>query len=94
MEPPNRIIGARKKKGRIVNGVQMPARYPPGRVAMEEIVKYRRDGGYLIPKAPFYRLCQEIVGSLAFDQQFRWQRSAVEALQVATEEFLVLTMAG
>ena len=59
---------------------------------MAEIIKYRRDGGSLIPKAPFYRLCQEIVSDLALEQQFRWQRSAVEFLQVAAEVFLVLTM--
>ena len=35
---------------------------------MAEIVKYRCDGGYLIPKAPFYyRLCQEIVSDLALE---------------------------
>jgi len=59
---------------------------------MAEIIKYRRDAGYLTPKAPFYRLCQEIVSDLALKQQFRWQRSAVECLQVAAEEILVMTM--
>jgi len=63
-------------------------------VAIGEIIEYRRDGGYLIPKAPFYRLCQEIVSDLALEQQFRWQRSAVECLQVAAEEFLVIKMTG
>jgi histone H3/H4 len=91
--PPTRYLG-RKRAGRVVSGVQQPARYPTGRVAMAEIIKYRRDGGYLIPKAPFYRLCQEIVSDLALEQQFRWQRSAVECLQVAAEEFLVMTMTG
>ena len=61
---------------------------------MPEIIKYRRDGGYLIPKGPFYRLCQEIVSDLALEQQFRWRRAAVECLQVAAEEFLVMTMTG
>jgi len=61
---------------------------------MAEIIKYRRDGGYLIPKAPFYPLCQEIVSDLALEQQFPWQRSAVECLQVVAEEFLVMTMTG
>ena len=61
---------------------------------MAEIIKYRRDGGYLIPKAPFYRLCQEIVSDLAPERQFHWQISTAECLQVAAEEFLVLTMTG
>jgi len=59
---------------------------------MAEIIKYRCDGGYLIPKAPFKCLFQEIVSDLALEQQFRWQRSAVECHQVAAQEFLVITM--
>jgi len=51
----------RKRARRVVGGVPQLARYPTGRVAMVEIIKDRRDGGYLIPKAPFYCLCQEIV---------------------------------
>ena len=89
--PPTRRLG-RKGAGTVVGGVQQPARYPTGRVAMAEIIKYRRDGGYLIPKGPFYRFCQEIVSDLALEQQFRWQRSAVEWLQVEAEEFMVMTM--
>ena len=91
--PPTRHLG-RKRAGSVVGGVQQPARYPTSRVAMAGIIKSRRDGGYLIPKASFYRLCQEIVSDLALEQQFRWQRSAVECLQVAAEEFLVMTMTG
>jgi len=61
---------------------------------MAEIIKYHREGGYLIPKAPYYCLCQEIVSDVALEQQFRWQRSAVECLQRAVEEFLVMTITG
>jgi len=84
----------RKKAGRKVNGVQRPARYPPGGRGMAEIIKYCRDGGYLIPKAPFYRLVQEIVAGMSLPQTVCWQRSAVECLQVAAEQFLVMTMTG
>jgi len=91
--PPTRHLG-RKRAGRVVGGVQQPALYPTGRVAKAEIIKYCSDGAYLIPKAPFYRLCQEIVSHLALEQQFRWQRSAVECLPVAAEEFLVMAMTG
>ncbi|KAG0128948.1 hypothetical protein HOY82DRAFT_471147, partial [Tuber indicum] len=62
--------------------------------AMAETVKYRRDGGYLIPKAPFYYLCQENVANMPLQQQLRWQRSAVECLQVTAEEYLVMNMAA
>jgi len=84
----------RKRAGRVDNGVQRPARYPTSRVAMEEIIKHRRDGGYLIPKASFYPLCQEIVRDLELLQRLRWQSSAVECLQVEAEKFLVMTMTG
>ena len=72
--PPTRHLG-RKRARRVVGGVQQPARYPTRRVAMAEIIKYRRHGGYLIPKAPFYWLCQEIVSDLALEQQFCWHSS-------------------
>jgi len=67
--PPTRHLG-RKRAGRVVGGIQQPARYPTSRVVMAEIIKYCPDGGYLIPKAPFDHLCQEIVSDLALDQQF------------------------
>jgi len=91
--PPTRHLG-RKRARRVVGEVQLPARYSTGRVAIAEIIKYRRDGAYLIPKAPFFRLCQEIGSDLALKQQFRWQRSAVECLRVAAEEFPVMTKTG
>jgi len=83
-----------QRAGRVVGRVQQLARDPTGRVAMVEIINYRRDGGYLIPKALFYRLSQEMVSDLALEQQFPWQRAAVECLQVAAEEFLVIAMTG
>jgi len=91
--PPTRHLG-RKRAGRVVGGLQQAARYPTGRMAMAEIINYGRDRGYLIPKAPFYSLCLEIVSDLALDQQFRWQRSGVECRQLAAEEFLVMAMTG
>jgi hypothetical protein len=42
--PPTRQLG-QKRAGRVVGGIQQPARYPSGRVAMAEIIKYRQDGG-------------------------------------------------
>jgi len=45
-------------------------------------------------KAPFHGLSQEMVSDLALDQQFAWQRAAVECLQVAAKEFLVMAMTG
>jgi len=58
--PPTQDLG-RNRAGRVVGSIQQPARYPTGRVAMAEIIKYRCDGAYLISKAPFSSPCQEIV---------------------------------
>jgi len=82
--PPTRHLGW-NRAGRVVGGVQQPARYPTGTVAMAEIIKYCRDGRYLMPQAPCYRLCQEIVPDLALEQQFCSQRLAVEYLQVTAK---------
>jgi len=89
--PPTQHRG-RKRPGRVVVGVPRPDRYPTSGVALSEIFKYHRHGGYLILKAPFHRLCEEIGSDWALEQQFRWQRSAVEYRQVAAEEFLLMTM--
>ena len=84
----------RKRAGRVIGWEQRPALYPSGRFTIAEIIKYSWDGGYLISKIPFYRLCQEIVGDLELGQRFRWQISAVECLLGAVEEFMVMTMPG
>jgi len=89
--PPTWHLGL-QRGGRVVGEVHQPARYPTGRVAMAEIIKYGRNGGYLIPKARFHCLCHEIVSDLALEQQFSGERSAVEYLQVAAEEFLLMTI--
>jgi len=91
--PPTRHLGWKRGR-RVVGGVQPLARYPTGTVGMAELIKYYHDGGYLISQALFYGLCPEIVSDLALEQQFRWQRSAVECLHVAAEELLVMTMTG
>jgi len=61
---------------------------------MAEIIVYCREGGYLLPKAPFYCIGQEIVAGMALPQIFHWQKAAAEGLQVVTEQFLVMTMTG
>ncbi len=42
----------------------------------------------IIPKAPFSRLVREITVDLDIVQQYRFQRSALEALQEAAEAFI------
>lgn len=62
-------------------------RYRPGTVALREIRRYQRSNDLLIAKLPFQRLVREIAGKI--QGGFRFQPSAVLALQEASESYLV-----
>ncbi len=62
-------------------------RYRPGTVALREIRKYQRSTCFLLRRAPFWRLVREIAQDHKTD--LRWTSAALEALQEATEAFLV-----
>ncbi|KAH9387882.1 hypothetical protein TYRP_009081 [Tyrophagus putrescentiae] len=65
-------------------------RYRPGMFALREIRAYQNSGRLLLPKAPFQRLVRSIAEDrLKVDQTFRFQLSALEALQEAAEAYLV-----
>jgi histone H3 len=61
-------------------------RYKPGQAALREIRTLQLQTNLLIPKLPFSRLVREI----AYDYQsdIRFTKSGMEALQVATEDYL------
>ena len=67
--------------------VKKPHRYRPGTVALREIRKYQKSTELLIRKMPFQRLVREI--SLDFGPDYRFQSSALMALQEAAESYLV-----
>ncbi|KAI7844413.1 hypothetical protein COHA_002007 [Chlorella ohadii] len=64
----------------------------PGVLALQEIRKYQRGGTdatrHLIPRAPFWRLCREILGN-QLSGDYRWSVQGVTALQEAAEAYLV-----
>ena len=70
-------------------GVRKPRRYRPGTVALRQIRKYQTSTELLIRKLPFQRLVREVVWSLWKDKQYRFQSTALLALQEACEAFLV-----
>mmetsp|Transcript_35247 Transcript_35247/g.69158 ORF Transcript_35247/g.69158 Transcript_35247/m.69158 type:complete len:137 (+) Transcript_35247:246-656(+) len=72
-------------------GASRPHRYRPGTRALQEIRKYQRSTSLLIRKLPFARLVREIANEhyARPGMEFRWQGSAIEALQEAAEEHLV-----
>ncbi|KAI9183973.1 centromeric DNA-binding histone H3-like protein cse4 [Blastocladiella emersonii ATCC 22665] len=67
-------------------------RYRPGTVALREIRKYQKTTDLLLRRLPFSRLVREITDDLMPTQQFRWQASALGALQEAAESYIVHLM--
>ena len=62
-------------------------RYKPGTVALREIRRYQKTAELLIRKLPFSRLVREVAQD--FKTDLRFQRSAIGALQEASENFLI-----
>ena len=69
-------------------GVKKPYRYRPGTVALREIRAYQKSTELLIRKLPFQRLVREIVQQ-NHGSQYRFQSTALLALQEASEDYLV-----
>jgi histone H3 len=64
-----------------------PHRYRPGTRALKEIRKYQKSYDLLIRKLPFQRLVREIAQEFRCD--YRFQSTAILALQEAAEAYLV-----
>ena len=84
----NRLM-ARKHPRKPKGKVKKPYRYRPGTVALREIRKYQTSTELLIRKLPFQRLVKEVVRNLFPKESYRFQSTAVLALQEASESFLV-----
>ena len=68
--------------------VRKPRRFRSGTVALREIRKYQRSTELLIRKLPFQRLLREIVFDMK-KKDYRFQSTAILAMQEAAESFLV-----
>jgi len=64
-----------------------PHRFRPGTVALREIRKYQKSTDLLIRKLPFQRLVREIAND--FKTDLRFQSHAIQAMQEASEAYLV-----
>ena len=69
--------------------VKKPHRYRPGTVALREIRKFQKSTAFLLRKLPFQRLVKEITQSYEYHKQFRFQTTALMALEEAAEAYLV-----
>lgn len=61
----------------------------PGMAALREIKRYQKSFDLLCKKRPFARLVREISNEVTKGAEYRWQASAILALQEATEAHLV-----
>ena len=87
---PSQLTGDGKVyKGQRKGRVRKPRRYRPGTVALREIIRYQKSTELLIRKIPFQRLVREIVTSLFPNESYRFQSTALLALQEASEDYLL-----
>ncbi|KAL9649654.1 hypothetical protein ABK040_003331 [Willaertia magna] len=77
---------SKKMPKRPTAALKRPHRYKPGTIALCEIRRYQKSTKFLIGKLPFKRLVREIAEGL---KGGRFQADAVEALQEASEAYLV-----
>jgi len=78
---------AARRSAPSAGGCKKPHRYRPGTVALREIRRYQKSTELLIRKLPFQRLVREICDGIKED--YRWQSSAILAMQEACEQYLV-----
>ena len=78
---------AARKSAPATGGVKHARRFRPGTVALREIRRYQKSTELLMRKLPFQRLVREIASE--FKSDLRFQRSAIAALQEATEAYMV-----
>ena len=62
-------------------------RFRPGTVALREIRRYQKSTNLLIPRAPFLAVARFIAQEI--NPKYRFQASALAALQSATEDYMV-----
>lgn len=74
-------------KGAQKYGMKKAHRYRPGTVALREIRKYQKSTELLIRKLPFQRVVKMLTTEIKSNIRFR--STAIDALQHATEAFLV-----
>jgi len=66
---------------------EFSGRYRPGFKALKEIRKFQKSTDLLIHRLPFARLVREI--TLEFHHSLQWQNTALEALQYASEDYII-----
>lgn len=82
-------------RGKHIEGVKIKPRAAPGELALKEIQKLQKGRELLIPRMSFHRVVRELTHNILAergvveDAGFRYQAAALEALQEASEAYLV-----
>lgn len=84
---PRLLLAQKAAQVATAGGMKKPHRYRPGTVALREIRRYQKSTELLIRKLPFQRLLREVAQD--FKSDLRFQSTAVQALQNASEDYLV-----
>ena len=88
-------LGSKKSKAPkaagATTGVKRAHRWRPGTVALREIRKFQQSTSLLVQRAPFQRLVRELAAGQK--EGLRFQSSAVQAIQEATESYVISLLA-
>jgi len=88
-------LGSKKSKApkaaASTTGTKRAHKWRPGTVALREIRKFQKSTELLIQRAPFQRLVRELAA--AQKEGLRFQSSAVQAIQEATESYVISLLA-
>ena len=92
-QPKSRPKGAQKRKKRVPIVRRDPRRqqrYRPGAFALREIRMYQKTTDLLIPRLGFQRVVRQVLQNMygIEGMHYRWQKTALLALQDATESYL------
>ena len=83
----NAIKKTAPAKGGMKDGERRKMRFKAGTVTLREIKKYQKTVNCLLPRAPFQRLVRSITTEM--DHTLRFQSQALQALQEASEAYIV-----
>ena len=91
--PRNNSSRVHDKQMAMRNKVNKPHRYRPGTVALREIRRYQKSTDLLIAKAPFAKLCKEIVDAWTTENKATLPKNkkAPKGLQVQSESSRMTT---
>ena len=85
-----KIAPERKDVAKAEKGSDVPKkrRWKPGTQALREIRRYQRSTELMLPKSAFSRVAREVAADVALGGAIRFQSSALDAIQQASEDFL------